>query len=153
MAPVCLAQRQRIWLICVIGSVCSILGAICAYLIGVLAMETIGEYLVSLYGWDAGYASLLETIERDGVMAVAAAGITPIPFIPVAMIAGVGQMSFLSFFLVVAGIRTLRFFMMGAVYWAFGATIDTGVRKFGGLLTAIAIGSVVGSFFFLPLLF
>jgi membrane protein YqaA with SNARE-associated domain len=152
MAPVCLAQRERIWMICLIGSACSVLGAIVAYMIGLLAMETIGQYLVSAYGWDAAYDALQDTIKTDGVMAVAAAGITPVPFIPVVMIAGFGRMDFLSFLAVVTAIRTLRFFMMGVVYRFFGASIEVGIERFGGWLTVLAVGSVGLSFFFIPLL-
>src|ERR1700761_968889 len=58
LAPMTLAQPRRAWTFALICTVASVLGGIVGYGIGALLFDTVGQWLIHLYGYADRVASL-----------------------------------------------------------------------------------------------
>ena len=53
LAPMALAQPRRAWRFALVATIASVLGGVLGYAIGALLYDTIGQWLVHLYGYGA----------------------------------------------------------------------------------------------------
>ena len=58
LAPMALADPRRAWRFALIATVASVIGGMLGYAIGALLYDTIGQWLVHLYGYGAKMAAL-----------------------------------------------------------------------------------------------
>ena len=80
LIPMSLARPKSAWvyaLICTIGSVA---GALLGYAIGALLFETVGKWLINLYGYGARVDELRALYAQWGWAVILFKGLTPIPF-------------------------------------------------------------------------
>jgi membrane protein YqaA with SNARE-associated domain len=143
MVPICLARPKELWKIVLVGTIGSVAGAVFGYLIGAFFMDVIGGWLLSLYGMQDSFADFQELYAREGWRAIAAAGITPIPFKVAAIVSGAVAMPFHVFVLTAASIRLIRFALIALVIRIFGAglqkILDAHSRKFTIIMVAVMI--------------
>lgn len=117
--PIMLAQRQKIWLISLLLTLTSVLGGIAGYLIGYLAFDTVGIYLIQLYGLEASYADFQNRFAETGAFIILLGAITPIPFKVICIATGAAMFGFAEFILLAALGRGMRFFAIGLlIYFA-----------------------------------
>ena len=137
LLPMCLAQRKdalRLAAICTMGSV---LGGLLGYAIGACLYETIGQWIVTTYHLEAGFAKFQQGFNEWGVWIILAKGLTPIPYKLVTIASGVANFPLLPFFLASLLTRGARFFIVAALLKKFGEPIKIFVEKY---LTWVALG-------------
>lgn len=150
MVPICAAQRNRIPLIVLVGGIGSTIGAVIGYLIGALLMQTVGMWILDLYGFRDEFAAFQDLYEMHGWMAVVVAGITPLPFQVATLVSGAAGMSFGLFFVAAFGIRLVRFALMGAIIAAFGAALARLMERRAGTVAIVMTVLTILGFLALP---
>jgi membrane protein YqaA with SNARE-associated domain len=147
MVPLCLSQPRRTWLIVLIGTFGSVLGALFGYAIGALAMESFGSTLIRLYGLSEVMEVLKLRLASEGILLLLVAGITPLPFKFITMLCGAAAMSLPSFLAAVTAVRFVRFLLMALLIRIFGAGLKRMIdRRPGWYFIALLAGAVVAAF-------
>ena len=141
----------RFALICLVGS---ILGAIIGYFIGFfLWQNTAGEY-TALANFFFEHVFSVESFQSVGALyekynfwIVFTAGFTPLPYKIFTISGGLFHINFVMFLVASIISRGLRFFLIAALIWKFGAPIKQFIDKYFNLLAIVFTVLLVGSFF------
>ena len=146
LVPMSVAQPKKAWtyaLICTLGSV---LGGILGYAIGALLFDSVGQWLINLYGYGEKMGALKTFYDEYGAWFILLKGLTPIPFKLVTIVSGVLHYNFPLFVLLCLVTRGARFFILALLMNKFGEPIKAALEKyFGGFLLILAV-AVVGGF-------
>jgi membrane protein YqaA with SNARE-associated domain len=146
LVPMCLAQRERAFrfaLICTIGSV---LGGMLGYAIGYFLIETLGEWIIRAYGYGERLHAFQEAYQEWGVWIILIKGLTPIPYKLVTIASGAAHFSLVVFTLASIVTRGVRFFLIAALLWRYGAPIKEFIEKRLVVLTWIFFIGLIGGF-------
>jgi len=141
-----LARRDQAWLIATVCTVASILGGIVGYGIGYFLYETVGEWLIKLYGLQNGAAEFQATYEKWGAIIILAKGLTPIPFKLVTIVSGLAKFNFGMFVLTATITRAARFFVLAALLRHYGEPIQDFIEKRLNLVATAFLVLLVAGF-------
>lgn len=117
--------------VCAAGSV---LGGAFGYCIGLFAMESIGMKIVDLYGLSAKYEQVRQMYHQWDVVAVFAAGFTPLPYKLFTITAGAFHLNFPTFMLASLVSRSLRFFIVAGCIYLFGPSVKRYIDRYFNLI-------------------
>lgn len=135
-------QSMRFALVCSVGSV---IGGIIGYAIGHYFMDSVGNYIVQLYGAEAIFATLQQQFQDHAVWTIAIAGFTPIPYKIFTVSSGAFGIDFGLFVLLSSLSRSARFFLVAGLIYRFGPQIRGMIDRYFNLLTvALAVLFVLG---------
>jgi membrane protein YqaA with SNARE-associated domain len=146
LAPMALANPKRAWRYALIATVASVIGGMLGYAIGALLYNTVGQWLINLYGYGAKMDALKQTYAAWGWLVILVKGVTPIPYKLVTITSGLLGYSFPLFVVLSVVTRGARFFLVaGALHW-FGEPLRHAMeRNFAAVLGAF-IAMVVAGF-------
>ena len=139
MIPMIIARPSRAWLIAGVALLASVLGGLLGYAIGAWAFEAIGEPILSSLGKADAMEAFAERFNNMGFWAILAAGVTPFPYKVITIMSGFTGMSMATFLLTSVLARGLRFFIVAALLWRFGAPIRDFIEKRLALMFTIAV--------------
>ena len=74
--------------IALIATVASVIGGMLGYAIGAMLYDTVGQWLVNLYGYGAKVEALKQTYAQWGWLVILIKGLTPIPYKLVTIVSG-----------------------------------------------------------------
>ncbi len=147
LAPMSLAEPKKAWRFALIATLASVIGGMVGYGIGALLYDTLGQWLIHLYGYGERVASLRDLYAHWGALLILVKGFTPIPFKLVTIMSGLLGYNFPLFVLLSLITRGGRFFVLAAALNHFGDPLRTALeRHFAAFLTIMAL-IVVGGFF------
>ncbi|HCQ64532.1 MAG TPA: cytochrome B [Rhodobacteraceae bacterium] len=146
MIPMIIATPRRAFLIAGIALASSVLGGMLGYFIGWGAFESIGRPVLEFYGKDAYFAEFSTKYNEWGAWAVLIAGVTPFPYKVITILSGVTGLNFAVFMVASVVARGLRFFIVAALLWKFGAPIRDFIEKRLGLVFTAFMILLVGGF-------
>ncbi len=144
--PLMLANRHKIWLICLIGTISSVAGGILGYAIGSLLFETVGRWILDLYGLSAAFAQFKARLAKTGWIWVVVGGLTPLPYKVISIAAGVIDLSLGTFLVASIAARGARFGAIGLMLWWFGPAIRDFIQRRAALAGWIVLVLLVGGF-------
>lgn len=146
LGPMCLARPDRAFRYALICTIASVLGALGGYLIGMFLFETVGQWVLAMYGLHEQFADFSASFNEHGWAIVLLAGFTPLPFKVVTIAAGATAMPL--YILIIASIlsRAARFFLVAGLLWKFGPPMKALIDRHFGLLTAAFGVALVGGF-------
>ncbi|MDK2922402.1 MAG: hypothetical protein PWR24_1959 [Desulfonauticus sp.] len=118
LIPMGLAEREKVFSLAHLTLLTSVLGGLVGYFLGYFFMDTLGQWLISLYSLEDKYIYLQTLYQKYQVLAVGIAGLTPVPYKLCTLTAGTFKLN-LGFFLLVSTLsRGLRFYLIAAlIYW------------------------------------
>jgi membrane protein YqaA with SNARE-associated domain len=151
LIPMCLANPKKSWyyaLVCTAGA-CS--GGFLGYAIGHLLYDTLGLWIINLYGLADKAATLQATATSAWFWVLVTKGLTPIPFKIVTIMSGFLNYSIPLFFIGMFVSRIRLFFMFAIALHFYGDNIRTFIEKHLPLATGILLFFIIGGFFVLPL--
>ena len=139
------------------GAIClsgSIVGAMIGYAIGFFCWQnTAGEY-TALANWFFAHVFSLESFLSVGELynkynfwIVFTAGFTPLPYKIFTITGGLFHINFAMFIFASIISRGLRFMLIAALIWKFGAPIKSFIDKYFNLLAIAFTVLLIGSFF------
>jgi membrane protein YqaA with SNARE-associated domain len=145
LAPMALAKPELAWRFALIATTFSVLGGMVGYAIGAMLYDTIGQWLVNLYGYGAKIEALKQTYAEWGWLVILVKGVTPIPYKLVTITSGLLGYNFPLFVALSALTRGARFFLVaGALHW-FGEPLRQAMeRNFAAVLGGFAALLVAG---------
>jgi membrane protein YqaA with SNARE-associated domain len=145
LVPMSIARPNRALVYALICTVASVLGGLLGYAIGALLFETIGKWLISIYGYGNRVEEIKALYAHWGWAVILLKGLTPIPFKIVTITSGLLAYSLPLFILLSIVTRAARFFFVAALLNRFGGAINGLLEKyFGWFLAALAAVTVLG---------
>lgn len=152
MIPMILARPNRAWLIAGVAMAASVIGGLLGYAIGALAYEQIGQPILEALGKGDAIAAFNTRFNDLGFWAVLTAGVTPFPYKVITIMSGWTGMSLATFIITSIIARGLRFFLVAALLWKFGAPIRDFIERRLGLMFILFVIILAGGFYAVKLL-
>jgi membrane protein YqaA with SNARE-associated domain len=146
IVPMVLARPEAAWRIAGIATIASVAGGLFGYLIGALLFETVGRFLIDLYGYAAEFARFEALYADYGLWIVLIGGFTPFPYKVVTIASGVASYPLLPFILGSLATRGARFFIEAALLYAFGPPIRAFIERWLGWLATAFVVLLIGGF-------
>ena len=146
IVPMVLARRDQAWLIATVCTVSSVIGGMVGYAIGYFLYDSLGTWLINLYGLQQGAAQFHDWYAKWGAAIILAKGLTPIPFKLVTIASGLAKFNFGLFVLTATITRAVRFFVIAALLRRYGEPIQQFIEKRLTLVGLSLIGIVVLGF-------
>jgi membrane protein YqaA with SNARE-associated domain len=147
MIPMILARPSRAFLIAGVCLAASVLGGMAGYAIGAFFFDQIGAPVLAALG-KANAASEFNTRFNDlGFWPVLIAGLTPFPYKVITIMSGWTGLPFGTFVITSIVARGLRFFLVAALLWRFGAPIRDFIERRLGLMFTLFVAILMAGFF------
>ena len=150
LVPMCIAKREKAWYFAFVATAGSVIGGLFGYAIGSLLYETIGHYLIALYGGEQAMENYKTLFAEHGHWIILLKGLTPIPYKIVTIAAGVAGYSIPLFIGLSIITRAARFYMVAAILYYAGPQARDFIEKQLGLVTLVfgvlVIGGLVAAF-------
>ncbi|MEL7167611.1 MAG: YqaA family protein [Pseudomonadota bacterium] len=146
MIPMILAAPHRAWLIAGVCLVSSVMGGLAGYGIGALAFEAVGQPILLALGKADAITAFNTRFNDLGFWAVLTAGITPFPYKVITIMSGWTGMPLVTFVATSIFARGLRFFIVAALLYKFGAPVRAFIEKRLGLMFTLFVMLLVGGF-------
>ena len=147
LIPMAVAQPRRAWFFAGVCTVASVFGGMVGYLIGWALYDTLGLWLINLYGAGAKMDSLRDAYEKWGWALILIKGVTPIPFKFVTIVSGFLGYNFALFVLLSILTRGARFFIVAGLLNRFGGPIKGWLENHFGLFLALLAVAFIGGIF------
>lgn len=145
MLPMCVARPSKSFRIAAICTIASVLGALLGYAIGLFMLETVGAWVITLYGLEEKFAEFSHNFNEQGWLIVFLAGFTPLPFKLITITAGATQMPLAVLMLAALISRGARFFLVAALIYRFGTPMKQFIdRHFAWLTIAFGVLLIAG---------
>jgi membrane protein YqaA with SNARE-associated domain len=145
LIPMSLATPKRAWRYAAICTLASVAGGMVGYGIGALLYDTVGQWVIHLYGYAERMATLKETYARWGAVFILVKGVLPIPYKLVTIVSGVLGYNFGLFVALSLLTRGARFFVLAGALNRFGDPLKNALeRHFPIFLASIAAIIVLG---------
>ena len=146
LIPMALAQPRRAWWIATVCTLASVAGGFLGYAIGYYLFDAIGRPVLEFYGAMGRYEALKQAFDDYGAWIIIIKGMTPIPYKLVTIASGVAHFDLATFAIASLISRSLRFYLLAALLWAFGDTIRDFIERRLMLVTSTFIVVLVGGF-------
>jgi membrane protein YqaA with SNARE-associated domain len=146
LIPVVLAQRARAWFIAGVCTIASVLGGLAGYAIGYYLFETVGQWVINLYGLQDKAVQFQQFYDEWGLWVILIKGLTPIPFKLVTIVSGAAHFDLLTFFVASMVTRGGRFYIVAALLKYFGPPIQAFVEKRLTLVFTVFLIGLIGGF-------
>jgi membrane protein YqaA with SNARE-associated domain len=118
LIPMVMADRQRAWWLAAWCTFWSVLGGAAGYAIGAFLYDSLGQWLIHLYGLGHSLHSFQDWYGRYGAWVILIKGASPIPYKLVTIASGFAHYSFWLFMLLSLITRGARFLLVaGLLYW------------------------------------
>lgn len=145
LVPMMLARREEAYRIATVCTIASVIGGILGYFIGYFLYDSVGLWLINLYGAHDGLAEMARWYADWGAAVILVKGFTPIPFKIVTIASGFFQYNFPLFVLLAAITRGGRFFLIAWALRRYGPPVQDFIERRlnligGGLLVALIGG-------------
>ena len=147
LAPMSLAQPRRAWLFAAVCTAASVLGGILGYAIGALLYDSVGHWLISLYGLGGKVEAFRASYAQWGAVIILVKGLTPIPYKLVTITSGFAGYNIWLFVLFSIITRGGRFFIAALVLNRYGDWIRVRIEQHLGLFVLILVAALVAGFF------
>jgi membrane protein YqaA with SNARE-associated domain len=147
LIPMSLARPQRAWLYALVCTATSVLGGIVGYAIGALLYDSLGHWLITLYGLSDKIDAFRASYAHWGALIIIGKGLTPIPYKLVTIASGFAGYNVGLFILCSIIARGGRFFIVAILLNRYGDTIRAEIEKRLGLWVALGAAVLVAGFY------
>jgi membrane protein YqaA with SNARE-associated domain len=146
LLPMSVAQPKRAWLFAGVCTAASVLGGVLGYAIGALLYDSVGHWLITLYGLGDSVESFRASYAKWGALVILVKGVTPIPYKLVTITSGFAGYNIWLFILLSIITRGGRFFAAAILFNRYGDWIRARVEGHLGLAVATLAAVLVAGF-------
>ncbi len=143
LIPMALARPQRAYLMAAWCTVASVLGGVLGYTIGALLYDSVGAWLINLYGYGDRVEAFRAAYAQWGAWIILLKGLTPIPYKIVTITSGFAGYNFGLFVLFSTITRGARFFVLAFLLHCYGDRARHIIERQLGLWTTLFAAVVV----------
>lgn len=129
LIPMSLARPQKAWLYALVCTVTSVAGGVVGYAIGALLYDSVGQWLINLYGYGDKVEAFRASYAEYGAWIILLKGLTPIPYKLVTITSGFANYNLLLFIVFSVIARGGRFFIVAIVLNRYGTWIREVIEK------------------------
>jgi membrane protein YqaA with SNARE-associated domain len=147
LAPMVVAKPARAFHYAAICTAASVLGGALGYAIGSVLYDTVGQWLIHLYGYADRLDALRLFYAEWGWLFILVKGLTPIPYKLVTIVSGLLGYNFALFMLLSTITRGARFFLVAGVLNFFGEPLRAALEKYFAVFLGLIVVSIIGGFF------
>ena len=145
LIPMSLAQPRKAWLYALVCTLTSVTGGILGYAIGALLYDSIGGWIIQLYGYGDKVEAFRAAYAEYGAWIILLKGFTPIPYKLVTITSGFAGYNLFLFILLSAITRGARFYLLAFLLHRYGPHAREILEKrLGFWVTIGAIGLALG---------
>ena len=146
LIPMGLAQPKKAWQFALVCTITSVLGGILGYAIGALLYDSVGGWIIKLYGYGDKVEAFRTAYAQYGSWIILIKGFTPIPYKLVTITSGFAAYSLPLFILFSAITRGARFFLLAFLINRYGPAAREIIEKRLGFYVTIALVALVLGF-------
>jgi membrane protein YqaA with SNARE-associated domain len=146
LVPMAVSRPDRVWLYATITTVASVLGGLVGYAIGALLFDSLGQWLIRIYGLQNSAATFQESYAAYGHWVILLKGLTPIPYKLVTITSGFAHYSLFWFTVLSIVTRGARFFLLAALLGRYGVQIRGVLDRHLNAVAAISVAVIVLGF-------
>jgi len=129
LVPMSLAQPRRAWLYAAVCTLASVAGGIVGYAIGAGLYDSVGQWLMQLYGLTDKVEAFRASYAEWGAWIIIGKGLTPIPYKLVTITSGFAGYNLWLFILCSLVARGGRFFIVAVLLNRYGDVIRAEIEK------------------------
>ena len=146
LLPMSLARPKRAWLFAAVCTVASVAGGVLGYAIGALLYDSVGQWLIQIYGLSGKVEAFRASYAQWGAVIILVKGLTPIPYKLVTITSGFAGYNIWLFILCSIVARGGRFFVVAILLNRYGDSIRAELEKRLGLWVALGAAVLVLGF-------
>jgi len=144
LIPMSLARPERAWIYATVCTLTSVAGGVLGYAIGSVLYDTVGHWLIHLYGYGDKVEAFRAAYARYGAVIILVKGLTPIPYKIVTITSGFAGYNIWLFILCSIVARGMRFYFTALVLNRYGARVRAIIEERLGLWFTIGVVVLVG---------
>jgi membrane protein YqaA with SNARE-associated domain len=129
LIPMSLAHPKRAWTYATLCTLASVAGGVLGYAIGAYLYDTVGHWLIQLYGYGNKVEAFREAYARWGALIILLKGLTPIPYKIVTITSGFAGYDIKLFIVFSFIARGLRFYLEAFLFNRYGAKARTIIEE------------------------
>lgn len=141
LIPMSLARPQCAWVYAAVCTATSVVGGLLGYAIGALLFDSVGHWLIQVYGLGDKVDAFRASYAEWGAVIILLKGLTPIPYKLVTITSGFAGYNIGLFILCSIVARGGRFFIVAILLNRYGDWIRVKIEKHLGLV--VAVGAIV----------
>jgi len=153
LIPMSLARPARAYVMALWCTIASVAGGMVGYAIGALLYDSVGAWLINLYGYGNKVEAFRAAYAEWGAWIILLKGLTPIPYKVVTITSGFAAYNFWLFLLFSVITRGARFFLLAFLLHRYGEHAREIIEKRLGFWVTIGaivlIGGIVAALYLL----
>jgi membrane protein YqaA with SNARE-associated domain len=146
LLPMCLARPRRAFWYATICTVTSVAGGLLGYAIGYLLYDTVGKFLIDLYGYGAQAEYFKSAYDEWGHWIIVIAGFTPFPYKVITITSGFVSYNLFWFVALSILTRGARFYLVATLLYFWGDWAREFIERRLGLLATLSVILFIGGF-------
>jgi len=147
LIPMSLARPEKAWTYATLCTVTSVAGGVLGYGIGALLYDSVGHWLISLYGYGDKVEAFREAYSRWGTLIILVKGVTPIPYKIVTITSGFAGYNIWLFIVFSFVARGTRFYLAAFLLSRYGETAREIIEKRLGFWFTLSVGVLLAGIF------
>jgi membrane protein YqaA with SNARE-associated domain len=147
LIPMSLARPEKAWTYATVCTLTSVAGGVLGYAIGALLYDTVGHWLISLYGYGDKVEAFREAYARWGTLIILLKGVTPIPYKIVTITSGFAGYNIWLFILFSFVARGMRFYLAALLLNRYGVQAREIIEKRLGFWFALSVAVLLAGIF------
>ncbi|MGQ0740909.1 MAG: YqaA family protein [Alphaproteobacteria bacterium] len=148
LIPMCLADRRRAFFLAGVCTLASVLGGIFGYVIGAWLYDSVGKWLIAIYGYGEQVEWFRAMYAKYGAWIILIKGLTPIPYKVVTIASGFSGYDLGAFIALSVLTRGARFYLVAGLIYVYGDRVRDFLEKRLELSLAVFLVVVVLGFLF-----
>jgi membrane protein YqaA with SNARE-associated domain len=146
LIPMALARPEKAWSYAFLCTWTSVLGGVVGYLIGAVLYESLGQWLIHIYGYGDKVQAFRDAFVQYGEWIILLKGLTPIPYKVVTIAAGIASYPLLMFVILSVITRGARFFFVAFLLHRYGPGVREIIEKRLGFWVGVSAVTIVVGF-------
>jgi membrane protein YqaA with SNARE-associated domain len=147
LIPMSLARPEKAWTYAALCTVTSVAGGVLGYFIGAYLYDSVGHWLISLYGYGDKVEAFREAYARWGTWIILLKGVTPIPYKIVTITSGFAGYNIWLFIVFSFVARGTRFYLTAFLLNRYGVQAREIIEKRLGFWVTVSLGVLLVGIF------
>jgi membrane protein YqaA with SNARE-associated domain len=143
LIPMSLARPERAWAFATLCTVSSFAGGLLGYAIGAYLYDSVGQWLIHLYGYGDKVEQFRAAYVRYGAAIILLKGLTPIPYKLVTITSGFAGFNVGLFLVCSIVARGLRFYATAFLLNRYGLRVRAVIEKRLGFWVTVGAGVLI----------
>ena len=147
LVPMCLARPERAFYYAGLCTLASVVGGLAGYAIGALLYDTVGKFLIDLYGYGDKAETFRAAYAEWGHWVIMIKGATPIPYKLVTITAGFARYDLFWFTVLSIVTRGARFYLLATLLYFWGPPAREFIERRLELVAFVSLVIIVVGFY------